>query len=265
MLIVDTHCHASRDWFEPIESLVYQMDRNNVSYGVLIQISPEYDNSYQFECQRRFPGRFLNVVKVNAADADACDQLARLQEQGAAGVRFTVTTRSPGDDPLRIWRKAAELGLPVSCFGANVNEFASDEFARLIEQLPEVTIVIEHLGALNFPEGETEPYEQRRKVFSLARFPNTLIKIHGLGEFTPRTNPFQEPRPFGPSIPPLFDLAYEAFGPDRIMWGSDYPPVSSREGYEKALNMTMRYFSDKGNEALAKMFGGTAMKVFGRP
>ncbi len=265
MLIVDTHCHVSRDWFEPVENLLFQMDRNDVAYAVLTQIQSEFDNSYQFECVRRYPGRFLNVVRVDEKSPTALDDLARLKERGAHGVRFLTTTRSPGDDPLAIWRRAAALGLPATVLGTSTAAFAADEFAAIVQALPDLTIVIEHLGSFSHPDGEEPPYPLRRKVFALARFPNVYIKIHGLGEFTPRQVPFVEPRPFGPNIPPLLDLAYEAFGPGRMMWGSDYPPVSGREGYRNALRLPMEYLAGKGKENLRQVFGGTALKVFGTP
>lgn len=263
VVIVDSHCHVSRDWFEPVDSLVSQMDRNDVEYAILIQISSELDNTYQFECQRRFPGRFANVVRVDPASPTAAEDLARLKDMGATGVRFTVSTRSPGEDPLAIWRKAEELHLPVSCLATSAGEYASDEFAALVEELSRLPIVIEHLGAFNTPDDEKEPYPTRQKVFALSRFPNAYIKIHGLGEFTPRTSPFADPRPFGPTIAPLQQMAYEAFGAGRMMWGSDYPPVSSREGYRNALRLTMERFGDKSKLERAQIFGGTALNVFG--
>jgi L-fuconolactonase len=239
------------------------MDRNNVEYAILIQISSELDNTYQFECQRRFPGRFANVVRVNAASPSAVDDLTRLKDLGASGVRFTVSTRSPGEDPLAIWRKAEALQLPVSCLATQAGEYASDEFANLVAQLPGLPIVVEHLGAFNTPDDEKAPYPVRQKVFSLARFPNVYIKIHGLGEFAPRTTPFADPRPFGPQIAPLQEMAYDAFGAGRVMWGSDYPPVASREGYRNALRLSMERFAGKGKEEIAQIYGGTALKVFG--
>ncbi len=56
MLIVDTHCHATPYWFEPIEILLDQMTRNGVDKAALIQIRGVYDNAYLIECMRRFPG-----------------------------------------------------------------------------------------------------------------------------------------------------------------------------------------------------------------
>ena len=65
MTIVDTHCHAGLSWFEPIEMLLTQMNANDVDKAVLIQHGGTYDNSYLFECSRRFEGRFAVVVIVD--------------------------------------------------------------------------------------------------------------------------------------------------------------------------------------------------------
>src|ERR1700674_2591884 len=111
---VDSHCHASLQWYEPIETLLYEMDRNDVEQAVLIQIMGQYDNSYQQECVQRYPDRFANVVLVDAQQSDAPATLERLAETGARGVRISAGTRSPGADPLALWRAAARLGLPVS-------------------------------------------------------------------------------------------------------------------------------------------------------
>lgn len=262
MNIVDGHCHVSPYWYEPVESLLFQMDRNDVEQAVLIQYMGQYDNGYQAECVARYPGRLASVVLVDTDAPDALQQLERLAEAGAAGVRLRADTRSAGDDPLAIWRKAEELALPVSCNGG-VDEFASADFAELVAGLPRLPIVLEHLGSLNHPHGEEDPYEMRRRIFSLARFPNVYIKCHGLGEFCERTTPVQQPFPFKRPIPPLLDMAYDAFGPERMMWGSDFPPVSGREGYANALRLTRQRFESKGGRDRDLIFGGVAREVFG--
>jgi L-fuconolactonase len=57
-------------------------------------------------------------------------------------------------------------------------------------------------------------------------------------------------------------MAYDAFGPHRMMWGSDYPPVAGREGFGNALRYTMGQFMKKSDEDRAWIFGRTAAKVF---
>ncbi len=260
MRIVDTHCHVATAWYEPVESLLHQMDRNGVERGVLVQIRGQTDNSYQEECVRRFPDRLVSVVVVNTDRLDAPAELGRLVDRGARGLRLWADSRSPGDDPLLIWRTAAELGLPVTCGGTSAL-FASDSFGELVASLPNLTVIVEHLGSVNDPTEEAAAIELRRRVFALSRFPNVLLKVHGLGEFATRAMPVRQPFPFVEPIPPLLDLAREAFGPARMMWGSDYPPVSGREGYANALRLTMDRLA-LGEEDRALVFGGTAAAVY---
>ncbi len=214
MTIVDTHVHTSSDWYEPIEVILFQMKRNGVDKATLVQSRQLYrghpDNRYLIECARRFPGQFSPIVMLDTERADAGDVLKQWVKRGAGGVRLTPTTRSPGNDPLAIWRTCAELNLPVSCQGKEA-EFATDEFSRLVKALPDVPIIIEHLGFVNREE-EATPYATYRKLLSLADYPNTYIKVPGLGEICPRAFLYHIPFPFD-SIPPFIKMAYEAFGP----------------------------------------------------
>ena len=58
----------------------------------------------------------------------------------------------------------------------------------------------------------------------------------------------------------LLDQAYAAFGPQRMLWGSDYPPVAGREGYANALAWPQGHFSAEDG---IWIFGATAQKVYG--
>jgi L-fuconolactonase len=179
----------------------------------------------------------------------------------ASGVRLRATTRSPGDDPLAIWRAAGRLGLAVSCSGSGA-EFAADDFAALVQSLPGVTIVIEHLGSHSRPDMTDAERAARQRAFALSRFPNCSIKVTGLGEFCQRAMPVTEPFPFVRPIPPYLSQVCDAFGPQRMMWGSDYPPVDAREGYGNALRGTMAQFAERGEDDRAAIFGGTARALF---
>jgi len=206
-LIADAHCHVSPHWYEPVESLLFHMDRNGVERAVLIQHMGQFDNEYLFDCVRRFSLRFAPVVLVDTSAPQALDELDRLVERGAKGLRLAATARSPGDDPLAIWRRAAALRLPVSCLG-QAKQFASDAFADLVRAFPDLSIVIEHLGGSNAPSDDTAHLDLRRKVFALSKLPNTYIKFHGLGEFCSRAMPVSQPFPFEWPIPPLLEMAY---------------------------------------------------------
>jgi L-fuconolactonase len=116
---------------------------------------------------------------------------------------------------------------------------------------------------VNHPNGEAPPFPIRGRVFALARHPNVYLKVHGLGEFCRRTTRMTGPLPFERAALSIWDMAYQAFGPQRIMWGSDYPPVSGREGYTNALSWTREQVSAKGDEAVTLIFGGVAAGLFG--
>lgn len=263
MRIIDTHCHASTIWYEPVESLVDQMDRNEVAHAVLVQINGQYDNSYQFECERRYPGRFASVVLVDAARPDAPQQLEQLARAGARGVRLRAAMHSPHADPLALWRTANSLGLSVSCAGA-ADEFAAAAFEEVVAAFPTLPIIVEHLGGLKAADLTTPAGIDRcARVFGLARYANVYLRIHGLGEFCTRNMPVTAPFPFDPAGLPLLRQAYDAFGAGRLMWGSDYPPVSGREGYANALRLTQAQFADKPAAEQALIFGGVAAPVYG--
>ena len=265
MIIVDTHCHASPYWFEPVEVLLDQMTRHGVDKAALIQFRGVFDNSYLIECMNRFPGRFSAVVIVDTSQADAPHRLHEWVKQGAEGVRLAPLERSPGNDPLAIWRQAAELGIVVSCLGT-VEEFASPEFEGVIQAFPSLNIIIEHLGGAGAyfgpgREDATVPYEIYRQVLALANYPNTYMKVPGLGEFCPRPMPFVEPMPFT-DIPPLIEMAIDAFGANRLMWGSDFPPSAAREGYGNTLRFPMEHVKFKSEEDKAWVFGETATTLW---
>ena len=264
MPVVDSHTHVARSWYEPIETLLFEMDRNGVDQAVLIQMRGQTDNRYQAECVRRYPGRFASVGIVDTTRPDAEQALERLVAEGHSGVRFHLPIRSPGPDPLAIWRAAERLGLPVSC-GGNSALFASPEFAQAVEAVPRLPIVVEHLGHVNHPVDDPEQEALRRRVFELARFPNLYLKIHGLGEFCRRAMPPTEPFPFVQPIPPLLEDAYRAFGANRMMWGSDFPPVAVREGYRNALRLPMERLAHLPRAERDQIFGGTAARVFKLP
>jgi L-fuconolactonase len=241
-----------------VEVLLHQMDANGVEKATLVQVRGQFDNRYLIECVRRFHPRFRAVVGVDTERPDAPETLERWVREGAVGLRLEPTTRSPGDDPLAIWRTAAELGIPVSVFGSP-EEFVSPEFEQVLTDVPNLPVIIEHLGRIG--RDEVPPYLRFRKILALARYRNTYIKVHGLGEICRRPFPFPEPMRFA-DVPPFMEMAYDAFGARRMMWGSDFPPVAGREGYRNALQWPMDHIPFRDEEDKEWIFGKTALSLF---
>lgn len=257
--IYDTHVHCSLVYFQPIESLIAEMDRAGVVHGSLTQFFGQYDNEYQFQVQQRFPGRFGNIVHVDGTKPESVQQLKSYAERGACGVRLDPGVRTAGSDPYAVWKGAAAAGLSISVFGGSVKSLLTEEFAKIVDMLPQTPFVLEHqAGDYN----NFAPTDDVKAAFALSRYPNTYIMIGGLGEFSRRANPVTRPLPFVQPIPPVIDLAYDAFGAKRMMWGSDFPASAPREGYYHSLQWTMDYLSTKSITDREWIFGRTGRTVF---
>jgi L-fuconolactonase len=256
-VIVDAHAHASLGWYEPVEALIAAMDRGGVGLAVLVQIMGEFDNGYVVACARRDPDRFRVVVLVDHRSPAAIDHLERLVGEGAAGVRLVASARSPGRDPFALWRAAGRLRVPVSAVG-DAHRVGDPEFGELVASVPETAIVLEHLGGANVPDDGG----RKRQAFALARFPNVFIKLPGMGELVERSDVLTDVA--GARSPnPLVRQAIDAFGPARVMWGSDFPLVSAREGYTNALESARRACAWLAPADQALIFGGVAHRLFG--
>ncbi len=263
MPLIDAHCHASPQWFEPVEPLLFQMDANGVEKGVLTQVLGQFDNSYQRDCVARYPGRLASVGAVAPGAPDAVAEVRRWADTGMVGLRLRPEARSPGVDPLAVWRAAEECGLVISCGGSAAN-FLSADFAALVTELPGLTVVLEQLGGWTRPECDRTD-ETWQGILALSRFANVSLKLPTLGQLVPRQ--------IGTALPvsgPVLDMEQglvvlqmlDAFGAQRLLWGSDYPVVSAREGYANALNWTRALFADQPDADVAAIFGGNSERLF---
>ncbi|MFH1574978.1 MAG: amidohydrolase family protein [Acidobacteriota bacterium] len=251
MTIVDTHCHIGLHKYEPVESLIFQMDRNGVGKAVLIQYMGNPDNAYIVETLERYPGRFSATMIVEAEDDGA--RVRRWAEQGIPGIRLPADSRARCADPLAQWRAAADLDLAVSV-PCSPDLLVADAFQEVVRTFPDLRIVLEHLCGVG--RDEKPPYDAYRQALRLSDHANITLKLPGFGEFCEMPHPFSD-------VPPLADMALEAFGPQRMMWGSDFPPVCSREGYANGLSFPMGYLDSLSQDEKAWIFGRTAMDVWG--
>lgn len=104
-------------------------------------------------------------------------------------------------------------------FDACVRSSQLSDVTALAAAVPELPIVLDHLGkpAIGTAQTPLRPgAEWLRDLADLARHPRVCCKLSGLpaetqGEWTDA------------QVAPFFDAALEAFGPERLMWGSDWP------------------------------------------
>jgi predicted TIM-barrel fold metal-dependent hydrolase len=261
MLIIDTHCHAGLNWFAPVESLLYHMDTYGVAHAVLVQHTGTFDNSYLFECAQRHKGRFKVVALVDLQDKDRVKTLESLHKQGASGIRLQM--KNAWDPKDELWKEVGRFGMIVSVIG-QTQQFASAEFKKMLDRCPDTRFCLEHLlrGAKPGTEYDKPPYDGFQAALECAKWPTTTVKVPGLGEIVQRPARMPKGYPFD-KFPPLFEMTKEAFGVRRMMWGSDYPPNSAREGYPNVLNGVRNYPAFQGGDDLEWIMGKSAARLWG--
>ena len=261
-MIIDTHLHVWSDDFQqypfaegregrqgaPVELLNETMAAAGVDKAVIVQpIHYLYDNRYVAECLRRFLGRFAAIGLVDRRAPDAPDQLQRLvEEDGFSGLR--IHTSRPDDpaewaapDQDRTWRRAQVLGSTFIVHGPAVLLPALEP---IIGRFPDVKVALDHIGGA--PTDEDPPYPVLGNVLKLARCPNVYVK------FSPQAHKSARAYPHDDTFP-TFQRIYDAFGPQRLMWGTNFPGVLKGVGYLPALEMFrshMRFLSDEDKEWL---------------
>ena len=211
------------------EMLLELMRANAVAKTVIIQvIHYRYDNSYLADVLKRYPQYFQGVCRVDPLDAAAADHLSRLvREQGFRGVRLSPAGNASGDwirGPLMppLWKRCQALKVPMTLL-APVTRMP--DAAALIEKFPDLTVVIDHMA--DCPVDQPQELE---KLIALARFPKVFVKISHTWSLS------REPYPYRDAQEHVKRL-YAAFGPQRLMWATDWPIVEQRASYAQALRV----------------------------
>lgn len=248
MTIVDSHVHTGITKYVPVEVLVAQMDEAGIDKAVLVQYGGQFDNTYEQGACKRYPGKFAPWGMVDTSEADAAEKFEEAVEiHGMVGFRVPVTARADGSNPFVFWEKLEQLGVVVTLSGDREG-FASPETADLIERHAGLKYRIEHIGQVRLDE--PEPYPTFQKILDLARFSNVTIAYSGL--YGASEYPYTE-------LIPILKMIYDAFGPQRIMWGSDFPPVCFRETVSMNLALYMEGFGFLNDEDREWILGKTAM------
>lgn len=194
---------------------------------------------------------------------DVVDTLAALAELPGGthlvGIRHQVQS---DPDPQWLLRADARRGLAAVADAGLVYDLVvrPEQLPMCVEaaaRLPHLTFVLDHLGKPPIASGALEPWA--RSLRALASLPNTVAKLSGLvteadwATWTPS------------DLRPYTDTALEAFGPDRLMFGSDWPVSGLAASYDQVVD-TARALTDGLSAAeRAEVFAGTARRVYGLP
>ncbi|MEU5533476.1 amidohydrolase family protein [Streptomyces sp. NPDC020362] len=188
------------------------------------------------------------------------DELARLREMPGGrflkGIRHQVQSEP---DPDWLLRADVQRGLAAVAGAGLVHDLVVlphqlPACSKAAASLPHLTFVLDHLGKPPIAAGEREPWTTHLR--SLAALPNTVAKLSGLvTEADPASWRVADLRPYT-------DTALEAFGPDRLMFGSDWPVCTLAAPYAQVHAAARELTSGLGEAERSALFEGTARRVY---
>lgn len=126
--------------------------------------------------------------------------------------------------------------------------------AEFVSKLPRQRFVLDHLAKPSVKKGEMEPW--RSDLPRLAEFPNVFCKLSGLVTEADWSNWLPE------QLTPYLLLAYECFGPERLMIGSDWPVCTVAASYLKTMKVVIDFLADFPERVRNAILGGNAARFW---
>jgi L-fuconolactonase len=126
--------------------------------------------------------------------------------------------------------------------------------SELVERFPEQRFVLDHMAKPPIKSGEIHNWAQG--IREIAGFPNVFCKLSGLvteadwQHWTPE------------QITPYLDVAFQSFGPARLMVGSDWPVCLVAASYSRAVQIVKNYLSHQLPEVQDSVLGGNAQRFW---
>lgn len=126
--------------------------------------------------------------------------------------------------------------------------------AEFVERFPQQRFVLDHLAKPEIKIGEIDMWSSG--IERLAAFPNVFCKLSGLVTEA-------DWRHWAPEqIEPYLEVAFESFGPSRLMIGSDWPVCLVAAPYSRVIDVVKIYISHRAPDALDAVFGGNAQRFW---
>jgi L-fuconolactonase len=192
---------------------------------------------------------------------DIADRIAALTEMPGGrklvGLRHQVQSEPNPDwltqpDVLRGLAAVAQAGL---VYDLVITAGQLDQATRAAAAVPDLRFVLDHLGKPPIASGRTEPWEADLR--RLADLPNAAAKLSGL------VTEADWHRWQVADLHPYTEVALDAFGPTRLMFGSDWPVCTLAASYSDVLATARDLSAGLSPAEREAVFAGTATSVYG--
>jgi L-fuconolactonase len=277
-VIVDAHQHfwdpgaADYPWltdelavirrsFGP-NDLVPELAATGVEATVLVQTRSSQDETAGFLALAAATPFIRGVVGwvdlTDPAVADAIDTL----RAGPGGDRLVGIRHQAQDEPDAEWLVHEDVVRGIRAVGAA--GLAYDLLIRprelpaaleLARRLPDVRFVIDHLAKPPIASGALEPW--RSRIAAFARLEHVACKVSGLvseADWSSWT---------ATDLQPFVDHAIDVFGPERLLFGSDWPLCLLAATYAQVVGTAGTILEGVSDEELAAVMGANATRIYG--
>ncbi|MFE2868290.1 amidohydrolase family protein [Embleya sp. NPDC059259] len=198
---------------------------------------------------------------VDLTARDAADSIAALRAgpggKHLVGIRHLVQDEPDPDWLLRpdVARALAELTRAGLVYDLLVKPPQLAAAVRVARAHPELSFVLDHIGKPEIGTGDREPWAAA--IRDIAALPNVTVKLSGVvTEADWREWTVAEVLPYARH-------ALETFGPQRTMFGSDWPVCTLAASYDEVFSLAARTCADLSTAERDRVFGGTARTVYG--
>jgi L-fuconolactonase len=273
-VILDAHHHlwaparGDYGWLTPDLAALYRdflpehlepvLAANAVDGTVIVQAAPTLaDTRFLLDLAHGWPRARAVVGWIDMTVPDAVRTLTDLAaDPMLRGIRPMIQDEPDPDWMLQasVGRALAAIGAKGLTFDALVRPHQLGALGKLLDQHPQVHVVIDHAGKPGIEAGAFQPWAD--DIRALSRRPQVMCKLSGLlTEAGPRTA--------DADLRPYVDHLLACFGPTRLMWGSDWPVLNLAGDYGGWLEQARRLVQSLGADEQAQIFGQTAARFYG--
>jgi predicted TIM-barrel fold metal-dependent hydrolase len=193
-------------------------------------------------------------------DPLAPDNEGRLKEfmaqEGMLGVRITLH-QPPYDTWLRegllndFLAAVEKLGIPLELFAP----YQTRELHDVVKRYPGILIMLDHMGLRRLPQYADNWFWNWSEILKLGEQPNIWMKV----SYFPEAAPQGEKYPF-PTSKQRFSELYDHIGADKMIWGSNYPPVLRVGTYPEAVTFISQECDFLSEADRSAIFAGNFIK-----
>ena len=198
---------------------------------------------------------------VDLTAPDVAEQLAELRS-GVGGDRLRGIRHGVQSEPDPAWLTRPDVltGLGTVGSAGLVYELLTlpDQLPAAIlasRRLPELSFVLDHCSKPLIADGVLEPWASR--IRELAAQPNVTCKLSGLVTEA-RWDSWEVA-----TLRPYAEVVLEAFGADRVMFGSDWPVCTLATGYQRWVETVRQLISEASPDEQSAIWSGTATRIYG--